>query len=82
MVASRKPIRISSVDFVNTHHSSSSSTQTKLVSVRLGSNLHIAIEPTLEGMQKSKKHFVISIEMHTAYCEGADSIRIPFHNIL
>ncbi|KAK6113796.1 hypothetical protein QQG55_53140 [Brugia pahangi] len=50
MIASRKPIRLSSMDFVNIHQSSLSSTQP--LSVRLGSNLHIAIEPTLEGMQK------------------------------
>uniref|UniRef100_A0AAF5Q5J2 ZP domain-containing protein n=3 Tax=Wuchereria bancrofti TaxID=6293 RepID=A0AAF5Q5J2_WUCBA len=50
MVTSHKPIRISSMDFVNIHHSSLSSAQP--LSVRLGSNLHVAIEPTLEGMQK------------------------------
>uniref|UniRef100_A0A0R3RQU3 ZP domain-containing protein n=1 Tax=Elaeophora elaphi TaxID=1147741 RepID=A0A0R3RQU3_9BILA len=52
MITSRKPIRISSVDFINTYHSSSSSIQAKPISVRLGSNLHVAIEPTLEGMQE------------------------------
>ncbi|VBB29838.1 unnamed protein product [Acanthocheilonema viteae] len=52
MVTSRKPIRISSIDFVNTHHFSSPLMQAKPVSVRLGSNLHVAIEPTLEGMQE------------------------------
>lgn len=61
MVASGKPIRISSVDFTNIHHSpsSSSSVQAKLVSVRLGSNLYVAIEPTLEGMQESKNYFMV-----------------------
>uniref|UniRef100_A0A915PLA9 ZP domain-containing protein n=1 Tax=Setaria digitata TaxID=48799 RepID=A0A915PLA9_9BILA len=52
MIASRKPIRISSVDFTNNHHSSSSSVNAKPISVRLGDNLYVAIEPTLEGMQK------------------------------
>ncbi|CAG9533197.1 unnamed protein product [Cercopithifilaria johnstoni] len=52
MVTSRKPIRISSVDFINIHHSSLSLAQAKPVSVRLGSNLYVAIEPTLEGMQE------------------------------
>ncbi|VDN03203.1 unnamed protein product [Thelazia callipaeda] len=48
MVASGRPIRISSVDFT----SSTSVTEVKPVSVRLGSNLHIAIEPTLKEMQE------------------------------
>lgn len=55
MVASRKPIRISAVDFVNGQHSSSS-TPAEPISIRLGSNLHVAIEPTIEGMQKSEFH--------------------------
>ncbi|VDK76771.1 unnamed protein product [Onchocerca ochengi] len=52
MVVSHKPIRISSVDFTNTQHSSSSLSQAKSTSVRLGSNLYVAIEPTFEGMQQ------------------------------
>lgn len=63
MVVSRKPIRISSVDFIDTYNSLTASTQAKLVSVRLGSNLHVAIEPTLEGMQESRELFMISGEL-------------------
>uniref|UniRef100_A0A183V7C7 ZP domain-containing protein n=1 Tax=Toxocara canis TaxID=6265 RepID=A0A183V7C7_TOXCA len=47
MIASKQQLKLSALNFVNFNDKS-----TDVLPVRLGSNLHIAIEPTVEGMQE------------------------------
>lgn len=56
MIASKQQLKLSALNFVNFNDKS-----TDVLPVRLGSNLHIAIEPTVEGMQESKKRFFITV---------------------
>uniref|UniRef100_A0A914ZJ23 ZP domain-containing protein n=1 Tax=Parascaris univalens TaxID=6257 RepID=A0A914ZJ23_PARUN len=47
IIASKQELKLSTLNFVGLNDKSA-----EMLSVRLGSNLHIAIEPTVEGMQE------------------------------
>lgn len=49
MLAARKAIRLSAMDFVTRQQD-----VLEPLPIRLGTNLYVAIEPTIEGMQESK----------------------------
>uniref|UniRef100_A0A0M3KDY5 ZP domain-containing protein n=1 Tax=Anisakis simplex TaxID=6269 RepID=A0A0M3KDY5_ANISI len=53
MIASKQNIELSTINFASLNQDKSKDDD-DVLGIRLGSNLHIAIEPTVEGMQTSK----------------------------